>query len=82
MILERRLQRLARQYVCRAVDEIAQQYGVPAAELVDDVQRFFALPEAEQDAKLAEALAQAQARGDHEAVHLLTHGWATIRSYR
>jgi hypothetical protein len=82
MSLERRVHRLEQQYVRHAVDAIAQQYGVPAAALADDVQRFVALTEAEQDAELAEALAHAQARGDHEAVHLLTQGWAAIRSSR
>ena len=82
MSLERRLQRLERQDVCRAVDATAKEYGVPAAELMDEVQRFFALTDAEQDAELAEALAQAQARGDHEAMRILTQGWVAIRSYR
>jgi L-arabinose isomerase len=78
----KRLQRLEHQYLGRLVQPEAEAYGVDVEELLDEARRFFALSDAEQDAEFADALAQAQARGDHEAVRILTHGWAAVRSYR
>jgi hypothetical protein len=50
--------------------------------MLEEAQRFVARSEAEHDAVCADALAQAQARGDHAAVRLLTDGWAAVRSSR
>jgi hypothetical protein len=82
MSVERRLERLEQQYIWQIVTDTAQEYGVPIDELLDETRRFFALTDDEQDAKLAASLAEAEARGDHEAVRILTHGWAAVRSYR
>jgi hypothetical protein len=82
MSLERRVQRLEAQCIRQEVASIAQEYGVSAEKLLEDARLFFGLSEVEQDAEFGGALAQAQARGDHEAVRLLTEGWAAVRSYR
>jgi hypothetical protein len=82
MSLERRIQRLERQYLRRLIQPIADEYGVAVDELLDEDRRFFALSDAEQDAELADAMARAQAEGDEEAVRILTEGWAAIRSSR
>jgi hypothetical protein len=50
--------------------------------MLEEAQRFVARSEAEHDAECSDAVAQAQARGDHAAVRLLTDGWAAVRSYR
>ena len=80
--MQRRLQRLERQHIRQLAAEAGRHYGLSAADIPDEARCFFALSEAGQDRALADAVAQAQARGDQEAVGILNEGWATVRSYR
>jgi hypothetical protein len=79
--VRRRLERLEYAHLRRLAAEAGKPYGLSADDILDEARRFVALSDAEQDAECADALAQAQARGDHNAAHLLTEGWAAVRSY-
>ena len=78
----RRLERLEYAHLRRLAANAGKPYGLSADDILDEVRHLVALSAAEQDAECADALAQAQARGDQEAVRLLTQGWAAVRSYR
>jgi hypothetical protein len=80
--VERRLQRLERLHIQQLATEVGKPYGLSADDILDEARRLVALSAAEQDAEFADALAQAQARGDPEAVRILSEGWAAVRSYR
>jgi hypothetical protein len=82
MSFERRLQRLERLHIRQLAAEAGAPYGLTADDILEGARRLAALSDAEQNAEFADALAEAQARGDHEAVRILTAGWATVRSYR
>jgi hypothetical protein len=82
MSLERRLERLERQYLQRVIGPIADEYGLDVEELIADARRFFALTDAQQDAEFERNIAQAEAEGDQEHVRILTEGWQALRSYR
>ena len=78
----RRLERLEYALLRRLAANGGKPYGFSADDILDEARRLVALSDAEQDAECADALAQAQARGDHDAVRLLDEGWAAVRSYR
>ena len=82
MGFECRLRRIERQYIRPLAAEAGKPHGFSADDMLEEVRRLTALSAAVQDAELADAVAQAQARGDHEAVRRLTRGWAAVRSYR
>ena len=79
----RRLNSPCRALRCRRFSaEAGQPDGVAVDDMLEEARRFVARSEAEHDAACADALAQAQARGDHEAVRLLSDGWAAVRASR
>jgi hypothetical protein len=80
--LQRRLQRLERQHIQQLAAEAGKPYGLSAADILDEARRLVALSAAEQDAECADALAQAQARGDHAALRILIQGWPAVCSHR
>ena len=80
--LQKRLSRLEAQMLKAVVSPIAAEFGLDPDELIDATRRFFALTEAEQDAELTAAIAQATAEGDAEHIRILTEGWQAVRSYR
>jgi hypothetical protein len=82
MSFDRRLKRLEQRYIRALVQETAAEFGLEADELLDECRHFFALTDAEQDAKLAASIAQAEAEGEAEHVRILTDGWQAIKSYR
>ena len=82
MSFERRLQRLERLHIRQLATEAGKLYGLSADDILDEARRLLVLSAAEQGAEFADALAQAQARGDQEAVGILSEGWAAVRSYR
>ena len=82
MSRDRRLRRLEWQYIRQLAAEAGKPYGFSADDILDEARRLVALSDAEQDAEFADALAQAQVRGDHGAVRILTEGWAAVHSYR
>jgi hypothetical protein len=80
--VRRRLERLEYAQLRRLAANAGKPYGFSADDILDEARPLVALCDAEQDAEFADALAQAQARGDHDAVRLLTEEWASVRSYR
>jgi hypothetical protein len=81
MSRDHRLRRLEWQYIRQLAAEAGKPYGIRADDMLEETRHLASLSKAEQDAGCADALAQAQARGDHEAVCILTHGWAAVCSY-
>jgi hypothetical protein len=79
MSRDRRLRRFEWQVIRQLTAEAGKPYGFRADDMLDDARRLVARSEAEQEAEFADAVAQAQARGDHAAVCLLTDGWAAVR---
>jgi hypothetical protein len=65
MSFERRLQRLERLHIRQLAAEAGAPYGLTADDILEGARRFAALSHAEQNAECADALAEAQARGDH-----------------
>jgi hypothetical protein len=78
---DRRLRRLEWLHIRQLAAEAGAPYGLTAEDILEGARRLAALSDAEQNAEFADALAEAQARGDHEAVRILTQGWAAVRSY-
>jgi hypothetical protein len=72
MSRDRRLRRLAWQSMRQLAAEAGKPHGFRTDDMLDEARRLVALSDAEQDAEFADALAQAQGRGDHDAVRLLT----------
>jgi hypothetical protein len=79
---ERRLERLERRYIRHLVADTAREYSIDVDEFVEDIWRFCALADDEQDREFATSIAEAEARGDTDDVRILRDGWAAIRSYR
>ena len=79
MSFERRLRRLERLHIRQLAAEAGKPYGFRADDILEEARRLAALSDAEQNAEFADALAEAQARGDHEAARILTQGWAAVR---
>ena len=77
-----RLTRLEAQYLRSVVEPIAREYGIDPDELIAEARQFLVMSDAEVDAHLAAAIAQAEAAGDAEGVRILTDGWAELKSYR
>jgi hypothetical protein len=69
MRLERRMERLAQQYIGAIVAETAQGYGVRVDGLLGDTRHFFAMP-------------AAGVRGDGDRGCIPQEGGVAIRSYR
>ena len=82
MSCERRLQRLERFHIRQLATVAGKPYGLSADAILDEARRLLVLSDAEQDAEFADAVAQAQSRGDQDAVRILSQGWAAVRSYR
>jgi hypothetical protein len=80
--MQRRLQRRERQHIRRLATEAGAPYGLTADDILEEARRLVTLSAAEQDAEFADAVAQAQSRGDQDAVRILSQGWAAVRSYR
>ena len=78
----RRLERLEYAHLRRMAANAGKPYGLSADDILDEARHLMTLSAAELDAECADALAEAQARGDHEVVRILTHGWTAVRSYR
>jgi hypothetical protein len=77
-----RLARLEAQYLRSIVAPIAAEYGIDPDELIEEARQFLTMSDAEVDAQLAAEIAEADARGDAEAVRILTDGWEALKSYR
>ena len=82
MSRDRRLRRSEWQYIRQLAAEAGKPYGFSADDILDEARRLVVLSDAEQDAECADALAQAQVRGDHGAMRILTAGCAAVRSCR
>jgi hypothetical protein len=79
---ETRLARLEAQMVRALVAPIAAEYGIELDELIKEARQFLVMSDAEVDARLAAEIAEADARGDAEAVRILRDGWEALKSCR
>jgi hypothetical protein len=77
-----RLARLEAAYLRSIVAPIAAEYGIDPDELLEEARQFLTMSSAEVDARLAAEIAEADARGDAEAVRILRDGWEALKSCR
>ncbi len=82
MSLDRRLERAEQRAIYQLIAETAATYDLRPEELIDEARQFFALTEAEQDAKIQARIDAAQAEGNQAEVDIFNNFRDAIQSYR
>ena len=64
------------------IAEVAATYDLTPEEVIDEARQFFALTEAEQDAKMQAMIDAAQAEGNQAELEIFKNFRDAIQSYR
>jgi hypothetical protein len=80
--LDRRLERAEQRAAYQMIAEVAARYDLTPEEVIEEARQFFALTEAEQDAKIQAMIDGAQAEGNQEEEEIFKNFRDSIQSYR